>query len=128
MVIIIHTIVAPSDMVFTTNIIIVLEDTLVSHRGYSMKEKWAFEENDMEFLQDIARMEMGLVAQKWAKKLKWEPQKAENNARGWLHRIRQRVTRCQNYVNKIRALQKQSPRIRKLTTSGKLPEEEEEET
>ena len=88
-----------------------------------MAEKWEFEQNDLKFLQDVARMEMGLVAQKWGKLLGWEPEKAENNARGWLHRIRIRVLRCQNYVNRMRALQKASPRVRKLTTSGEVPEE-----
>jgi hypothetical protein len=87
-----------------------------------MKEKWEFEEKDLEFLQDIARMETGLVAEKWAKKLGWHPEKAENNTRAWLHRIRIRVTRCQNYLNRIRVLQRTSPRIRKLTTSGLIPE------
>jgi hypothetical protein len=92
-----------------------------------MKEKWEFEVPDVEFLQDISRMEISLVAQKWAPKMGWKPEKAEANTRGWLHRIRQRVTRCQNYVNQIRALQKQFPRIRKLTTSGQLQNSEEEE-
>lgn len=107
--------------------LIVLGDTFVACRDNRMKLKWSFEKNDLEFLQDIGTMEIGLVAQKWAKKLKWKPQKAEANTRGWLHRIRVRVTRCQNYVNKIRIMQKNNPRIRKLTTSGQLENEEEEE-
>lgn len=94
-------------------------------RDMSMVEKWAFEETDVKFLQDVATMEMGLVAQKWGKMLKWEPEKAENNARAWLHRIRIRIVRCQNYVNKMRALQKRSPRIRKLSTVGEVPDQKE---
>jgi hypothetical protein len=84
-----------------------------------MKEKWDIGERDIEFLKDVAIMEMGLVAQKW--------KMSDGAARAWLHRIRIRVTRCQNYVNRIRVLQKAYPRIRKFTTSGQLPEEEEEE-
>lgn len=92
-----------------------------------MKEKWEFESEDIEFLQDVSRMEISLVAQKWMKNRNWAAEKAEANTRGWLARIRIRVTRCQNYVNKIRALQKQSPRIRKFTTSGQLEENDESE-
>lgn len=91
-----------------------------------MNPHWEFEVSDIEFLQDVARMELSMAAQKWTKQKGWKPEKAEANARGWLHRIRRRVARCQNYVNKIYALQRQSPRIRKLTTSGQLESDEEE--
>lgn len=92
-----------------------------------MNPHWEFEKSDIEFLQDVARMEFSMAAQKWSEEMVWKPEKAEANARAWLHRIRRRVTRCQNYVNKIYALQKQSPRIRKLTTSGQLVNEEDAE-
>lgn len=92
--------------------------------------EWEFEKEDIEFLHDVSRMELSMVAQKWAKKKNWRPQKMEANTRAWLYRIRSRISRCQNYVNQIRALQK-NPRIRKLTTSGQLnspgPENEESE-
>lgn len=91
--------------------------------------EWEFEKEDLLFLQDVSRMEISQVAQIWMKKKGWEPEKAEANTRGWMARIRKRVSRCQHYVNNIYALQKQSPRIRKFTTSGKLqePEREDEE-
>jgi len=91
--------------------------------------EWEFEKEDLEFLRDVGKMEISLVAQKWAKRKGWEIEKAEANTRGWLGRIRKRVSRCQHYVNNIRVLQKLSPRIRKFTTSGKLqePETEDEE-
>jgi len=81
-----------------------------------MRDQWNIGERDVEFLRDVAVMEIGLVAEKWNMK--------EGTARAWLHRIRQRITRCQTYVNKIRALQKAYPRIRKLTTSGRLQGEQ----
>lgn len=76
----------------------------------------------MEFLDDVAEMEMGLVARKWAERKGWAPEKAEANARGWLQRIRVRALRCQNYTNKLLGKQRKSARIRKLTTSGALPD------
>lgn len=93
-----------------------------------MKDQWEFSDLDMQFLQDVGKMEFSMVAHKWAKKKGWEIEKAENNARGWVHRIRVRVSRCQNYVNRIYALQKQSPRIRKFTTMGALQNQEEDDT
>ena len=51
----------------------------------------------------------------------------EGAVRAWLHRVRKRITHLQNRLNKIRAMQKSSPRIRKLTTDGSVVEEEEEE-
>lgn len=87
-----------------------------------MKNQWEIGKRDIEFLEDVAHKEMGIVAKEWAERMGWEPEKAEANAWGWLHRIRVRVTRAQNYVNRIYGLQRKYPRIRKLTTSGALPE------
>lgn len=81
-----------------------------------MKDKLEFQ-----FLNDVADKEMSLVAQDWGKKMGWEPEKAEANARAWLHRIRVKVKRMQTYLNTIYALQKKSARIRKFTISGALP-------
>lgn len=39
------------------------------------------------------------------------------NVTGWLRR-----PRAQNYINRIYGLQRKYPRIRKLTTSGALPD------
>lgn len=88
---------------------------------------WRIGKEDVEFLQDVGAMEMGLVAQKWAEKKEWEAGKAERNCRAWLDRIRKRIIRYQGYLNKIRTLQRTNPRIRKLTTSGSLPEKDETE-
>lgn len=82
---------------------------------------------EFEFLNDVATKEMGIVAEIWAEKKGWEVLKAEANARSWLHRIRVKVKRMQTYLNTIYALQKKSARIRKFTTSGALPKENEEE-
>lgn len=88
-----------------------------------MKDEWNLTERDMAFLEDVAVKEMGIVAREWAEKMGWDILKAEQNARAWLHRIRVRVKRCQEYVNKIYGLQRKYPRIRKLTTSGALPDQ-----
>jgi imidazoleglycerol phosphate synthase glutamine amidotransferase subunit HisH len=90
--------------------------------GMCMDEHWSFEEKDVEFLKDVGVKEMSIVAREWAPKMGWDILKAENNARAWLHRIRMRIRRCQNYINKMYAQQRGSPRIRKMTTSGALPE------
>ena len=89
--------------------------------------EWEFEKEDLDFLRDVGKMEISLVAQKWAKRKGWEIEKAEANTRGWMGRIRKRVSRCQHYVNNIRVLQKLSPRIRKFTTSGGLQNDKETE-
>lgn len=80
------------------------------------------DEEEFEFLKDVGSSEIGIVAEKWAARKGWEPQKAENNCRGWLNRIRTHIKREQTYLNTIYALQRKSARIRKLTTSGALPE------
>lgn len=85
------------------------------------------DELEFEFLNDIATKEMDIVAQEWAKRMDWETEKAEANARAWLHRIRVKVKRMQSYLNKIYALQKRSARLRKFTLSGALPEMLEED-
>lgn len=82
---------------------------------------------EFEFLNDVGTKEMGIVAEIWAEKKGWEVLKAEANARSWLHRIRVKVKRMQTYLNTIYALQRKSARIRKFTTSGGLPKENEEE-
>lgn len=43
--------------------------------------------------------------------------------RQWLHRLRFRINKLQGYLNRIRALQKNSSRIRKLTSVGLVPEQ-----
>ena len=90
-------------------------------RSLSAKRK-----EDILFIQDIGKMEMKIVATKWAKILGWNPLNALGNCRGKLDRIRKRIVIYQDYLNKIRTLQRTNPRIRKLTTSGALPEQEEE--
>lgn len=47
--------------------------------------------------------------------------------RAQLFRIRKRITEYQTYLNTIYALQRKSARVRKLTTSGALPEAPDEE-
>jgi hypothetical protein len=44
----------------------------------------------------------------------------ESAVRSWLHRIRKRIRLLQDWLNRVRVLQKNSPRIRKLTTDGSL--------
>jgi hypothetical protein len=91
-----------------------------------MNKEWSFTKKDMEFLDDVGVMEIDLAARKWSERMGWDPLKAEHNARSWLQRIRVRYQRCQDYVNKTLAKQKRNARIRKFTTSGALPEHEEE--
>lgn len=53
--------------------------------------------------------------------------RTENSIRGWLYRIRKRVTLVRFYHNNILTMQRQSPRIRKLTSEGRIPPEETED-
>lgn len=80
---------------------------------------WRLGEEDIAFLNDVGVMEIKAVATKW--KL------SEGATRSKIHRIRERITRFQWYVNNVRALQKANPRIRKLTTKGSLEEQWKEE-
>lgn len=50
----------------------------------------------------------------------------EGAIRAWIYRARLRIKRFQSHLNKIYALQKRSARVRKLTISGALENEEEE--
>jgi len=73
------------------------------------------EERDLDLLKDVAVKEIKAIAV--------ERKMTETAVRAWLYRIRKRITRWQNYVNRIRALQKHSARVRKFTTAGALPED-----
>jgi len=44
----------------------------------------------------------------------------ETAARSWLYRIRKRISRLNLFVGRLRTLQRNSPRIRKLTTDGSV--------
>jgi len=81
---------------------------------------------EYEFLNDVGKEEMDIVIQKWAPRKGWALEKAETNAYAWLGRIRRTIQREQRHLNTIYALQKKSPRIRKFTTSGMIPEKPEE--
>ena len=50
----------------------------------------------------------------------------EGAVRGRLFRCRQLINDSQWFLNNVRSLQKENPRIRKFTTSGALKEKEEE--
>mgnify|MGYP001583050499 FL=1 len=43
--------------------------------------------------------------------------------RGRLYRLRKRIQQYQQFLNNVRSLQKENPRIRKFSTSGALKEE-----
>jgi hypothetical protein len=75
-----------------------------------------------EFLNDVAVKEIKAVAKEWGTRLGWAPEKAEANTRAWLHRIRVKVLKDQTFLNTIYAIQKKSPRVRKFTLSGALPD------
>ena len=47
--------------------------------------------------------------------------------RAWLNRLRKRIVRLQIFLNKVRTMQRISPRIRKLTSIGGVPPEEVED-
>jgi hypothetical protein len=47
--------------------------------------------------------------------------------RTWLYKLRHQLRDEQSAINKIRTLQRISPRVRKLTTCGEVPEPEPEE-
>lgn len=84
-----------------------------------MKLNWQIGERDVRLLEEIGKQEIKAVA------AKYEMTTAALYA--WLRRIRQRITRYQGYLNKIRNMQRNNPRIRKFTTTGKLREEDIEE-
>lgn len=47
--------------------------------------------------------------------------------RAWLYRLRKRLTKLQTFLNRVRTLQRISPRIRKITVSGAVPKSDEDE-
>lgn len=54
-------------------------------------------------------------------------QTSEAAIRAWLNRLRKRIVKLQSYLNQIRTYQRISPRIRKLTSIGGVPQTIEEE-
>jgi transposase len=52
---------------------------------------------------------------------------SEAAIRAWLNRLRKRIVRLQTFLNRVRTLQRISPRIRKLSSIGGVPSEEAEE-
>ncbi len=52
---------------------------------------------------------------------------SQDAVRTWLYKLRYQLRDEQAAINKIRTLQRISPRVRKLTTCGKVPEPEIEE-
>lgn len=51
----------------------------------------------------------------------------EAAVRTWLYKLRHNLRQEQAAINQIRTLQRISPRVRKLTTCGGVPDQEEEE-
>ena len=51
---------------------------------------------------------------------------SEPAIRSWLHRLVNQIVESQAALNRVRNLQKISARVRKLTTKGTIPEEDEE--
>lgn len=51
---------------------------------------------------------------------------SEPAVRSWLYRLTNQIAETQAALNRIRNLQSRSARIRKLTTKGTIPKEEEE--
>lgn len=83
--------------------------------------QWNFHERDIAFLKDVGLMETKIVAQK-------HHMTNVRSVSNSLQRIQRRITRCQNYVNAIRNLQKDNARIRKKTTSGRVPQKKKTES
>jgi len=52
---------------------------------------------------------------------------SEPAVRTWLYKLRRQLKEEQASINRIRTLQRVSARVRKLTTPGEVPKEEEEE-
>ena len=52
---------------------------------------------------------------------------SEPAIRAWLSRLRKRIVRLQTFLNRVRTMQRISPRIRKLSCIGGVPQDIEEE-
>lgn len=93
--------------------------TKVKGEGEGLKLNWQIGERDIKLLEQVGRMEIKAIAT--------ERGMTQAAVLAHLHRIRARVHRYQLYLNKIRTMQRNNPRIRKFTTTGKLREEDIEE-
>jgi len=79
------------------------------------KRTW---KNHLELLEYLADHDVKDAAQRF--------KISEPAVRTWLYKLRRQLKEEQASINRIRALQKRSPRVRKLTTPGAVPEGEEE--
>jgi len=89
-------------------------------------EKWKIAQQDLELLEYMADHSVKQAALEFPKRWGKQWEDSEGAIRGHLHRIRTRIMRFQYYLNHIYSLGKRSPRVRKLTISGALDNEEEE--
>jgi len=73
---------------------------------------------DIEMLQKLLIKEKKIVAEEYGLSLR--------GLDSWLHRIRERRRQFQWYLNKILAIEKRNPRMKKILLSAKLERYEEE--
>ena len=76
------------------------------------------EQENLEFLEQLVHQDMKDAARHF--------KISESAARSWLYRLRKQIVTQQIYLNRIRSLQKMSPRVRKFTTMGSIPEIDED--
>jgi len=76
-------------------------------------------ERDIDMLEKLAVTEKKAIANEYHLTLR--------GLDSWLHRIRERRREFQWYINKILAIERRNPRLRKILLSAKMEKEEEEE-
>ena len=81
-----------------------------------MTEAWNIGKRDLVILEKVATKEIKMVAT--------DMHMTEDAVRAHLYRVRKRIARYRWYLNNIQNLQKKYPRIRKLTTDGRIKEAE----
>lgn len=89
-------------------------------------ERWQLAQQDLRLLKYMASHSVKQAALEFNRDRKEKWSDPEGAIRAWLHRIRVRIGRYQYYLNNIYALQKRSPRVRKLTISGAVEHDEED--
>jgi polyribonucleotide nucleotidyltransferase len=105
-------------MLSTDNLIYPLNRIKITVNSIMHKKKRTLED-------DLALLEY--LQQHEVKEASVQFKTSEAAIRAWLSRLRKRIVRLQIFLNRVRTMQRISPRIRKLSSIGGVPPEEEED-
>jgi hypothetical protein len=75
-------------------------------------------ENDLELLEYLTNHEVKQAAVYF--------KTTEPAIRAWLNRLRKRIVKMRDFLTRVRTLQRKSDRVKKFTTIGSIPIQEEE--